>query len=140
MKPSKAIALLTIPLAISWMVLWAGMCLTPYWTCSVQVTFTPDIWKPALFGLLIFSLAAALVLCIDLLLINHLMSKTVRYRLVTLAVIGGIVATLPRMLLWVFSGGAKIGALPPQVELLPFAVAGATFALVLNWLLTLSKK
>lgn len=139
MKPSKAIAILTIPLAICWMVLLVGMCLTPYWDCKVQLPLISlDIWKPALFGLLLFSIVAAVVLYVDLLLIKQLVPRIVRYQSVAIAVIGGIVATLPRILFGAFSGQG-IGV-SPQVEFLPFAIAGAVFALVLHWLLTNSRK
>ena len=135
MKPSKVIAVLTIPLAICWMVLLVGMCLTPYWDCKVQLPLTLDVWKPALFGLVLFSIVAAIVLYIDLLLIKQLAPRILRYQSVAIAVIGGIVATLPRVLFGAFSGQG-LGVLSPQVEFLPFAIAGAFFALVLRWLLT----
>ncbi|SRR5258708_866262 len=137
MKPSKAIAILTVPFAISCLVLLSGMCLTPYWDCR-GVPITLDVWQSALFILAVFSTVAAAVLYIDLLLIRKLVSRFVSYRLVILAVLGAIVATLPRILLAAF-GGLGMGALLPRVEFLPFAIAGAVFALVLDRLVRIDQ-
>src|SRR6266516_7580169 len=83
MRPSKAIAVLTVPFAISCLVLLSGMCLTPYWNCrGTQITL--DMWKPALFTLVLFSIVAAIVLYIDLLLIKGVASRMVSYRSVVL--------------------------------------------------------
>jgi hypothetical protein len=137
MRPSKAIAILTVPFAISCLVLLSGMCLTPYWDCR-QTSITLDIWKPALFTLVLFLIAAAVVLYVDLLLIRGVVARIVSYRSVVLAVVGAIVATLPRILLAAF-GGQGLNALSPQLEFLPFAIAGALFAMALDRLVRIGQ-
>lgn len=131
MKPGKAIAVLAVPFALSCLLLLGGMCLTPYWECSIDrpIIFA-DFVKPGLFILLLFVVAAAAVLYIDLLLIAQ-MPKGGTYRWVLVAATGAAVATVPRLILAAF-GGQGLGALVPQFEFLPFLITGAAFALVLD--------
>lgn len=69
MRPAKAIAILSIPFAAVSLASLSGMCLTPYWDCS-QVTLTIDLWQPALFLLVAFTVVAVVVLYVDLLLMR----------------------------------------------------------------------
>src|SRR5712692_3342303 len=99
MRPAKAISILTVPFAISCLVTLAGMCLTPFWDCRLEMPLTVDVWKPALFIFFVFSIVAAIVLYVDFLLIVKLLARVIAYRLVLLAVSGAIVAMLPRVAL-----------------------------------------
>jgi hypothetical protein len=134
MKPVRAVVVLAVPLALTWMLLLAGMCLTPYWTCKVDmsVPFT-EAWKPIFFVGGALSVVAAIVLAVDLLLIDLLPPKG--YRLLALAGAGAVIATLPRIL-WDLRNGTLAEAFAPQLEFLPFALAGAVFIVVLAKLVT----
>lgn len=136
MKPSRAIAVLSVPFAALSLVLLGGMCLTSYWDCRLDLTF--DIWKPALFVLAVFTVAAALVLYVDLLLIKSLPNKGASHRIVLIGIVGAAVATLPRILLALF-GGQGLSALSPQVEFVPFVIAGAIFAVALDRLVRMDQ-
>lgn len=131
MKSVKAITVLAVPFAATALVLVGGMCLTPYWDCKFYSTSIEDLWVPALLTLLAFSVVAVIVLFVDLLVIQTVLPKAGSYRLVGIAVLGAAVATIPRIIVAAV-GGQGIGALSPQVEFLPFGIAGAVFALVLD--------
>ncbi len=134
MKANKAIAVLAVPFAGTCLLLLAGMCATPYWECKVEPgSALLDLWKPGLFLLLTFSVVASIVLYIDLLIIKSI-STTMRHRHFAIAIVGAATATVPRVLI-AAGEGHGIAALAPQVEFAPFALAGAVFALALNWLL-----
>ena len=65
--------------------------------------------------------------------IKRLRSRSSSYRSIVLGFSGALVAALPRIALAAF-GGQGWWALLPQLDFLPFAVAGALFALVLDHL------
>jgi hypothetical protein len=138
MRPTKAIAVLSIPFAAVTLALLSGMCLTPYWDCS-QVPLTIELWHPALFLLVAFTVVAVVVLYVDLLLIREVIHKMGSSRLLALAVLGAITATLPRVILAAF-GGLGISSVAPRFEFVPFAVAGALFAIALYKLVDIEQK
>ena len=131
MSPVKAIVVLAVPFALVCLLLLSGMCLTPYWECRFEqpIVFL-DLVKSGLLILLVFVVAAIAVLCIDFLLITQL-PKVGTYRWVLIAAAGASVATVPRITLAAF-GGQGLGALVPQIEFLPFFIAGGAFALLLD--------
>lgn len=129
MRPIRAVVVLAVPLAVTWMLLLGALCVTPYWTCRVDISVPfADAWKPILFVVAALSVVAAIVLAIDLLLVDLLPPKG--YRLVALAGAGAMIATLPRIL-WDLRDGTIAEAFAPQVEFLPFALAGAVFIVIL---------
>ena len=138
MRPGKAIAILTMPFAAVCLALLSAMCVTPYWDCS-QVPLTIDLWQPTVFLLAVFSVVAALVLYVDLLLIKGLIQKMGSFRLPVLAVLGAVIATVPRTILAAF-GGLGLGSLAPRYEFMPFAIAGALFALALYKLVSFEQR
>ena len=132
MKPGKAIAILTVPLAVLCALSFGAMCLTQYRDCRLETLGgLGEMWKPALFTFSVLLAVAVLVLYIDLVLIKHAIPRSAPYRKLLLAVCGAVVATLPRVLLAVV-GGQGAQALSPQIEYLPYAVVGAVFALLLD--------
>jgi hypothetical protein len=134
MKSAKAIAVLAVPFAATALVLVGGMCLTPYWDCKFHSTSIANLWVPVLLALVAFSVVAAIVLFIDLLVIQRVLSRNGSHRLVIIAVLGAVIAMIPRMIV-AAAGGQGIGALSPQLEFVPFGIAGAVFALVLDRLI-----
>jgi hypothetical protein len=129
MKPVRAIALLTVPLAVTWVVLLGAMCLTPYWTCKADWSIPlTDAWRPILFIAAVLLVVAAAVLTVDLWVVKLLPQNG--YGLIGLAVAGAAIATLPRIL-WDLPEAAITEAFAPQVEFLPFTLAGAIFIVVL---------
>ncbi len=134
MKSSKAIAILAVPFAVCVLLLLGGMCLTPYWECGVDLSVPlAQVWRPVLFTIAVFTVLAAIVLYVDLLVITNFLSKskTFSYRIVLVALFGGLEAAIPRIF-FAAIGGQGVGALSPQVEFLPVAMAGAVFALALD--------
>jgi len=131
MKPFHAIAALTVPFALTWIALLAGLCLTPFWACGIEWPLSiSEVWKPALFIVVVLSVVAAIVLLADLLMIQVFMTKVRRYRMIGLVVVGGVIATLPRIV-WGLINSEGLGAFAPQVEFLPFTLAGALFIVIL---------
>jgi len=129
MRSLRAVAILTIPLALTWMLLLGVMCLTPYWTCKVDLSVPFTVaWKPMLFVAVVLSIVAVLVLSVDLLVVQ--LFPPTGYRSVGLAVAGGAIATIPRIL-WDLRDGTFAEAFTPQLEFLPFALAGAIFIIIL---------
>lgn len=129
MNPLRAVAVLTVPLALTWMVFLAAMCVTPYWTCNVDWSVPlGQAWKPVLFIAAVLSVVAAIVLAVDLLAIQ--LVPPTGYRLAILAVAGGAIATVPRIL-WDLREVTVAEAVAPQVEFLPFTLAGAVFIVIL---------
>lgn len=135
MKPVRAILVLTAPLALSWVTLLAAMCMTTLWTCTVDYQIPiGQLWMPALFIIVVLSVVAAAVLAADLLIIRVVQSHARKYQSLSLLVLGGITATLPR-LIWGLYESPGIDKVAPQVEFLPFAIPGAVFILVLRMVL-----
>jgi hypothetical protein len=132
MKPGRAIAILTVPLALLCVLSFGAMCLTPYRDCRLEALGDlGEMWKPALITLAILLVVAALVLYLDLVLIRRVIPRSAPQRKLLIAMCGAVIATLPRILLAVV-GGQGMQALSPQIEYLPFVVVGAVFALLLD--------
>lgn len=135
MTRTRAIVVLSVPFAAVSLLLLASMCLSPYWQCKVTGPLTiAAIWKPAVFIFVLFTAVAVVVLCVDLVFISALAGLREHYRTLAIAAVGGIVAVVPTVVHGVFDGQG-IAALSPQFEFLPFALAGAIFALALSRLI-----
>jgi hypothetical protein len=86
--------------------------------------------KPGLFVVFVFVSGAAIVLCVDAFFVGKLPNRGVQ-RLGIVALIGALFATVPWLIVNAFTGQG-MGALAPQLEYLPFAIAGAIFAVILD--------
>ena len=123
MKSGHAVAILTVPFALTCLLLLAVACLMPYSGCKLDLSAPfSEVWMSALFVVALLSADACLVLSIDMLFVRHLPS--IRYRSVLLAIVGAATATLSRVL-WNWPLG-------PRIEFLPFTLSGAIFILMLD--------
>ncbi|HEY1774464.1 MAG TPA: hypothetical protein VGH91_14875 [Gammaproteobacteria bacterium] len=131
----RIMALLTMSLALVWLLALSGMCITSYWECNFYpLSSISEAWVPLTILFLVFLAVALLFLMTMSFVIRCISFDSNFLREFAVFMTGAIVGTVPGIILHMFTGQG-IGALVPQIEYVPLALPSGIGSVILAYFL-----